>query len=36
MTASGEPVASEHTMSAMTRITRGPFKMARSVFGSKK
>lgn len=32
----GEPVASEHTMSAMTRLTRGPFNMARSVFGSKK
>lgn len=33
---SGEPLASEHTMSAMTRLTRGPFNMARSVFGSKK
>jgi hypothetical protein len=33
---SGEPVASEHTMSAMTRLTRGPFNMARSVFGGKK
>jgi hypothetical protein len=33
---SGEPVASEHTMSAVTRLTRGPFNMARSVFGGKK
>jgi len=32
----GEPVASEHTMSAMTRLTRAPFNMARSVFGGKK
>ncbi len=32
----GEPIASEHTMSAMTRLTRGPFQMARSVFGGKK
>jgi hypothetical protein len=32
----GEPVASEHTMSAVTRLTRGPFNMARSVFGGKK
>ncbi len=32
---SGEPVASEHTMSAMTRLTRAPFTMARSVFGKK-
>jgi hypothetical protein len=31
-----QPVASEHTMSAVTRLTRGPFNMARSVFGSKK
>ena len=31
-----EPIAGEHTMSAMTRLTRGPFKMARSVFGGKK
>lgn len=29
----GEPVAAEHTMSVMTRFTRGPFDMARSVFG---
>lgn len=33
---SHEPVASEHTMSAMTRLTRGPFDMARAVFGGKK
>ena len=32
----GEPIASEHTMSAMSRLTRGPFDMARSVFGGKK
>ncbi len=31
-----EPIAGEHTMSAMTRLTRGPFNMARSVFGGKK
>jgi len=31
-----EPIASEHTMSAMTRLTRAPFDMARSVFGGKK
>lgn len=31
-----QPVAAEHTMSAMTRLTRGPFDMARSVFGGKK
>lgn len=31
-----EPVADEHTMSAMTRLTRAPFNMARSVFGGKK
>ena len=30
------PVAAEHTMSAVTRLTRGPFNMARSVFGGKK
>lgn len=30
-----EPVASEQTMSAMTRLTRVPFDMARSVFGGK-
>jgi hypothetical protein len=33
---SSESVASEQTMSAMTRLTRGPFNMARSVFGGKK
>jgi len=33
---SAEPIAAEHTMSAMTRLTRGPFDMARSVFGGKK
>lgn len=33
---SGEPVASEHTMSAVTRLTRGPFNMARSIFGGGK
>lgn len=32
----GEPIAAEHTLSAMTRLTRGPFNMARSVFGGKK
>lgn len=31
-----EPIAAEHTMSAMTRLTRAPFDMARTVFGSKK
>ena len=31
-----QPIASEHTMSVMTRFTRGPFDMARSVFGVKK
>ncbi len=31
-----QPVAAEHTMSAITRLTRGPFDMARSVFGGKK
>ncbi len=33
---SNQPVASEHTMSVVTRLTRGPFDMARSVFGGKK
>ena len=33
---SRQPIASEHTMSAITRLTRGPFDMARSVFGGKK
>lgn len=32
----GEPMAGEHTMSAMTKLTRGPFNIARSVFGGKK
>lgn len=32
---SGQPVASEHTLSAVTRLTRAPFNMARSVFGKK-
>ncbi|MSU22639.1 MAG: hypothetical protein EXS32_02335 [Opitutus sp.] len=31
-----EPIASEHTMSAMTRLTRAPFEMARSVFRGKR
>ncbi len=31
-----EPIASEHTMSAMTRLTCAPFNIARSVFGGKK
>jgi hypothetical protein len=31
-----EPIAAEHTMSAVTRLTRAPFDMARSVFSSKK
>jgi len=30
--ADAEPIAGEHTMSAMTRLTTAPFKMARSVF----
>jgi hypothetical protein len=34
--ATPQPVASEHTMSAMTRLTTAPFTMARSVFGGKK
>jgi hypothetical protein len=33
---SQEPMASERTMSAVTRLTRGPFDMARTVFGGKK
>ena len=33
---SPEPIAGEHTFSAVTRLTRGPFNMARSVFGNKK
>lgn len=31
-----EPIAAEHTLSAVTRLTRAPFDMARSVFGGKK
>lgn len=31
-----QPIAAEHTMSAVTRLTRAPFDMARSVFGGKK
>ncbi len=34
--APAEPMAGEHTMSAVTRLTRAPFNMARSVFGAKK
>lgn len=33
--ASDEPVASEPTMSAVTRLTRAPFNLARSVFRGK-
>ncbi len=33
---SDEPVAGEHSMSAVTRLTRMPFDMARSVFGGRK
>lgn len=33
---SAEPIAGEHTISAMTKLTRAPFDMARSVFGGKK
>ena len=32
----GEPIAGEHTMSAMTRLTHVPFDMARAVFGGNK
>lgn len=31
-----QPIAAEHTMSAVSRLTRAPFDMARSVFGGKK
>lgn len=34
--AAGEPIAGEHTMSVVTRLTRGPFGLARSVFGGRK
>lgn len=33
---SGEPVAGEHSISTVARITRVPFDMARSVFGGKR
>jgi hypothetical protein len=33
---SAQPIAAEQTMSAVTRLTRAPFDMARSVFGGKK
>ncbi len=32
----GEPAAGEPALSAVTRLTQAPFKMARSVFGGKK
>jgi hypothetical protein len=32
----GEPMAVEHTMSVMTRLTRNPFDFARSVFRARK
>lgn len=31
-----QPIAAEQTMSAVTRLTRSPFEMARSVFSGKK
>ena len=31
-----QPVAGEHTLSAVARLTTGPFAMARAVFGGKK
>ena len=31
-----QPIAAEHTMSVITRLTRGPFDAARSIFGGKK
>lgn len=34
--AAAQPVAAEHTLSAVTRLTQAPFAMARSVFGGKK
>jgi hypothetical protein len=34
--APAEPIAGEHTLSAVTKLTRGPFNMARSVFRGKK
>lgn len=33
--AASQPIASEHTMGAITRLTRAPFDLARSVFGRK-
>lgn len=33
---SAQPVAAEHTISAVARLTTAPFAMARSVFGGKK
>lgn len=36
LVAAAMPIASEHTMSAMTRLTTTPFEMARSVFRGKK
>ncbi|HUR59091.1 MAG TPA: hypothetical protein VM029_15355 [Opitutaceae bacterium] len=30
-----QPIAGEHTLSVMTRLTRAPFDMARTVFGGK-
>lgn len=33
--ANSQPVASEHTLPAGTRLTRSPFDMARSLFGKK-
>ncbi|MBI5771458.1 MAG: hypothetical protein HZA93_27030 [Verrucomicrobia bacterium] len=35
-TPAAQPVAAEHTMSAVARLTSAPFAMARSVFGGKK
>lgn len=34
--ADAQPIAGEHTMSAVTKITKAPFNMARSVFRGKK
>ncbi len=31
-----EPVASEHTMSAVTRLTRAPFNLARTMLSGKR
>lgn len=35
MPANPQPIAGEHTLSVMTRLTRAPFDMARTVFGGK-